>query len=39
MPAFIWHIDGAAVICDWEFVDPLDAWGSCLFRQVLTAHR
>lgn len=21
MPTFIWHIDGAAVIFDWEFAD------------------
>lgn len=39
MPAFIWHIDGAAVIFDWEFADLSEAWGGCLFKQVLAARR
>lgn len=39
MPTFIWHIDGAAVIFDWEFADLLEAPGSCLVKQVLTACR
>lgn len=34
MPAFIWHIDGAAVIFDWKFADLWEASGCCLFRQV-----
>lgn len=39
MPAFIWHIDGAAVIFDWEFADLWEASGCCLFRQVFTDCR
>lgn len=31
MPAFIWHIDGAAVIFDWEFVDLWEASGCCCY--------
>lgn len=39
MPTFIWHIDGAAVIFDWEFSDLGEALGCCLFRQVFTDNR
>lgn len=39
MPTFIWHIDGAAVIFDWEFADLWEASGCCLFWQVFTDCR
>ena len=35
MPTFIWHIDGAAVIFDWEFADLSEAQGGCLLNEFL----